>query len=343
MFIVKDEKILVILGVVIIILISIFAGVIITSSNNNEKAFYNVGSSEKEEQEEVKDVKDDEDIQIDESLNDEYEEEEKLEDKEEIIKEEKDSEEKKEEIFEEEKIVEEKKEEPIVKDYFFYYIPHPDDEVLTMGVSIINNIRNYGSANTYLVLYTRGESSGAIKRVNDRLLDEQRATISTDEFVKSRLLEYNDALDYLGVRSNNRFFYDFGDGSVSVNEVKYLISKYENKFDGNVHHKVFSSKDLHPDHSASGKAARYLFDKGDIDFVKLFVSQRYWDTIAYDKQVNISSNNRSNLDKALLSYSVWDPDLSRYSVGFKSVFASFETMLNTNYNRYKLLSRYVMR
>lgn len=48
-----------------------------------------------------------------------------------------------------------------------YFVPHPDDEVLTYSVPIENDLR--AGKKVYLVLLTAGEDSIALRRINERV------------------------------------------------------------------------------------------------------------------------------------------------------------------------------
>jgi hypothetical protein len=135
-----------------------------------------------------------------------------------------------------------------------FYIPHPDDELLSMGVAIADSVKR--GKEVHLVLYTHGYESNALKiingenyckwhkKVHNPKLEGYRKLTEKD-FGKYRVNEFISSAVCLGVKENNIHILNFYEDSVTPYEVKLVMLGFEKQFPEAFHNAV-SYQDEHP-------------------------------------------------------------------------------------------------
>ena len=164
-----------------------------------------------------------------------------------------------------------------------YYVPHQDDETLSMSVDILNNVEQ--GSNVILLLYTRGEGSRALKQLNGLSYSsywkgfhnpqkEGYVPISQEKFVTARTQEFQGAARKLGVAANNVLVHPIN-GALTVDALQEAMLDMEAKYPGALH-KTMSYYDTHSQHAIAGKALRGLLAKNKIKEGLFFVSIDDW-------------------------------------------------------------------
>lgn len=232
------------------------------------------------------------------------------------------------------------------KNTVIYYIPHPDDETLSMGVPILNDLKN--KKNVQMVLFTAGEDSGAINNINSKInryhfIFRKYHIIDRKDMANARLVEFMRASLTLGIKPENLHFEDFRSGKLTETECEQTMLKYEKIFPDSAG-RTTSTFDVNPDHRHLGQALFKLHKKGIIKDAAFFLSPEEWNKTIYGKINNIPiainmknigipiKNNSSNLNlafmSALNSYKLWDPTDTDYAIGYNSVKDYFDSVIH---------------
>lgn len=197
-----------------------------------------------------------------------------------------------------------------------FYSPHADDEVLSMGASILKSIDE--KKEIIVVLLSKGQASSAFSSVNKRLDEVNLPPISLEEFGEARVNEYKESLLQLGVKKDNIFVYNLPDGNFSSHEIEKIMAQFQEKFPNSQHH-TMTYLDPHPDHAAAGQALKNLKDKGILNSAIYHLPIQEFENIEYQEEDRVSFFNRKKYKKALDSYGIWSPNEGFYSIGQNSV------------------------
>ncbi|MBV4419562.1 PIG-L family deacetylase [Clostridium tyrobutyricum] len=225
-----------------------------------------------------------------------------------------------------------------------YYIPHPDDETLSMGIPILNDIKN--KKNVQVVLFTEGEDSGAISNINTKIdryhiIFRKYHVIDRRDMANARVVEFMRASLILGIKPKNIHFENFRSGKLTELECKQTMLKYKKMFPNSAC-RTTSTFDVNPDHRHLGQALFKLHKEGIIKDAAFFLSPEEWDKTIYGKINNIvtpidmkkieepikGSNPNLTLAfvDALNSYNLWNPTDADYAVGYNSVKDYFDNV-----------------
>ncbi|SFI60259.1 PIG-L deacetylase family protein [Thermoflavimicrobium dichotomicum] len=216
-----------------------------------------------------------------------------------------------------------------------YYAPHADDEVLTYGIPIINDIRD--GKNVVLVLLSQGEVSKALHNINRRL----KKKITREEFAKARVREFHRAASILGVKAENQYDYKLKNMDFDHKELQHIILFFEKKYPHAIH-KGMSIYDYHKDHADVGRALLTLKLQGKIQHYVTYASI-YTDRLNKNR---IPSHRISGriihlrtysdaliLDRAIQVYKDWDPENGWYACGYLSVPRQFKLLQYRKYTK----------
>lgn len=175
---------------------------------------------------------------------------------------------------------------PQARSDIYVFIPHADDDVLSMGVFITDQIRA-GNV-VHIVYYTDGAGTGVCSLVNgycaahDKFYGESEA-----QFTAHRDSELYHAVEALGVPESDIEIYvptathvRLHDGTVNVPEMLTMLGQYHSMHP-TATYLTMSWLDGHPDHGSAGIALRELVDNGTIsaDQALFSMARWYW---AYD-------------------------------------------------------------
>lgn len=250
------------------------------------------------------------------------------------------------------------------------YAPHPDDEVLSMGLAMVHYLA--AGWDVHLVSMTRGEAGGPIGSFNGNNAcnwanhpwthnptQEGYQPITPTTLGAARLLESRSALGAAGtvtpnsgVAATGRVYHHEGglpDGfgttsPTAVADAQAVIAGFAAQIPG-AHHRTMSPTDDHPDHAACGQALRNLknADPADIGDAMFFVSRLYWD---YSKNPDVLAENpswfpttsrKSEFDTILRNrvvpcFSAWNPAEGSYAVGYHQVAGQFASNFGSGVN-----------
>lgn len=198
------------------------------------------------------------------------------------------------------------------KNEVIYYIPHPDDEILTFGVSIFAHLQS--GKNVHLVLMTNGEGSIIKKRLG----------MDAKEFGDARKREFEMSAEKLGVPKENLHFLNLGDGKVKQSTMESVMADFERTYP-QASHKTFSWTDPHNDHRVAGKALKSLSDKRIISDARYYV--KHQDTANSPSRLmkdGYKSYYKPFIVASSKVYQLNNPTIGMYGIGYKSVPKSFQ-------------------
>jgi LmbE family N-acetylglucosaminyl deacetylase len=221
----------------------------------------------------------------------------------------------------------------------FFLVPHPDDELLSMGSAIINH-NFYGDNNVHLVLLTGGEQSNVFHIANGEKpcpvhgyihspSNEGYAPFDRQKFKEGKFENFKHVAYMLGVKPQNVHIYDFGDGDVTQEEVEGVIKDLSAKHPKN-RWKSLSYHDNHPDHANSGKALLKLVDEGLVKDARFYAKKSMVESGLWSNTTTTTFKaERTNPDwepyitAGIRAYSDWNPKKGYYHAGKASVSNSF--------------------
>lgn len=241
----------------------------------------------------------------------------------------------------------------------FLYVPHPDDETLSMGLAIVHYLA--AGWDVHMVSMTRGEAGGPIGSFNGNNscnwaahpwthdpVREGYAPITPTSLGAARLLEARSALGAMATitpnpgvtATGNVFHYEgglpdgFGSEPTGVADAEAVISKYTTDYP-TAFHRTMSPTDKHPDHAACGQALRNLKLANPIlAGAMFFVSRLYWDYAAHPEvlaegpQWFPTTARKAEFDAILRNrvvpcFSAWSPAAGSYAIGYHQVSGQF--------------------
>ncbi|QFT90679.1 GlcNAc-PI de-N-acetylase [Bacillus sp. THAF10] len=213
-----------------------------------------------------------------------------------------------------------------------FYVPHADDEVLSMGPAIVKAIDE--SKNIHIILLSEGKASKAIHNINKRLDEEGIDSLNTAEFGQARVQEFKDAVQALGVKESSITILDLPDGKITKEDINELMMRKEKEHHHVIHH-VMSDLDPHSDHAATGEALRQLLHDKVVEHGKFYLPIQEHDKLPYQDSAKASSKQeRQRVLKALDAYGVWEPENKNYSIGQISVPKYFQTARKSFESKY---------
>ncbi|GAM12019.1 PIG-L family deacetylase [Mesobacillus selenatarsenatis] len=211
-----------------------------------------------------------------------------------------------------------------------FYVSHQDDELLTMGSSIVHYVqRGY---DVHLVLLTDGASSKAINTVNKRLNEEAFSPLTVNDFSRARFREFVESAKALGIKRRNMHFEYMRDGATNAGEIEKVIRRFKAEFPA-AEHTAFSYHDDHIDHRNSGLALLNLYNLGMLSETKFYIQnvERHLWPGEYE---DYHSSYDTFIERAILAYSLWDPAYKRYAIGNTSVSYDFKKLLEDPRGKY---------
>lgn len=131
-----------------------------------------------------------------------------------------------------------------------FFVPHQDDETLSMGASIITHLN--AGRNVYVVLVGDGTSTGA----RERMCNEGVACLTPEQVGEARDREFIAATSKLGVNPNNVIFERQKEGMITIESAGAMYEKYiaDPRFGKTASYISMSWLDAHPDHYSLGYA-----------------------------------------------------------------------------------------
>ena len=215
-----------------------------------------------------------------------------------------------------------KEDNPNADSHVVFYVPHQDDEVLTMGSGIISHLSS--GHNVHVVLLTDGGAS----RVREQLGMERSA------FVAARNRELSYALDILGVKRENVYSANIRDGELTIDATKEVIRHFESMYP-NAKHKTYTYTDGHPDHANAGEALRQLTEAGEVTDARYYIRRGEWpEGVGVLMRTLLSDSDAKILRSTAQAYSLVSERRGFYGIGYRSVPKSFDAFLEIPINYY---------
>ncbi|MEH7437948.1 cell wall-binding repeat-containing protein [Neobacillus drentensis] len=230
-----------------------------------------------------------------------------------------------------------------------YIVPHQDDEILTFGVDIRNELTR--GRQVHLILLTKGEDSNARNILNgaiycqihkvyhDPVKEKYKAgSLTPDEFADARTDEYFRASMALGVPKSNIHTEFIPTGKYYGSEIRAIIEQYLNVFP-NADIRTFSWFDEHSAHALLGKTVQGMQEDGVLQRYQA----KYLISINTDRfyrvpkpMVTIMNRIENTSDvqyvrNAILEYKRFEPQNGYYAVGYHSVAVQFDSLWNNPY------------
>lgn len=223
-----------------------------------------------------------------------------------------------------------------------FYVPHQDDETLSMSVDILNHIAV--GWRVIMVLYSDGGASTAINYINGTASStywggihtpstEGYTALTNQQFIDARNNEFIQACLELGVASADIHLEPIGvNESVDLTSMQNLILRYKGLYPGSIH-KAMSYHDTHPVHQVGGQALLNLYNAGQVSNARFYVSRADWSTLTIGSTVTATAAQKTTITHAAHPYSAWLPLLGAYAVGYHSVYDQFGEVLANPQNR----------
>jgi LmbE family N-acetylglucosaminyl deacetylase len=221
-----------------------------------------------------------------------------------------------------------------------YYIPHPDDETLSMGVAIADSV--YKGHEVHLILLSQGFDSEARGIINGKDFckwhkryhypkREGYNPLPYYKFGRLRRQEFMNASVDLGVVKKNIEICNFQNGNFNESDMKNIVLKYEEIYPYS-YHNTTSIYDYNNTHKTTAKVLLELYRSAKIKHVKFYISPDKYRAV---KGSVVSNSHINNLfRKSISDYSTWNPTQSSYAIGYHSVGILFRIA------RKKMISKY---
>ena len=215
-----------------------------------------------------------------------------------------------------------------------YFVPHQDDELLAMGIDIVNSIKS--GFNVHVILCVDGSKSSVKSKLNNGDTctfhnGRHIYNLNARDFVFARDREFIESCVCLGVPVSNIHIYPKrpSDKELSVKTAKNIICRYLSLFNYanikvcTIWHK--NGEKQHIDHKNLGLAVYDLYKFHKIKDVRFFKepyckSKTKFNEVKAQKDIEVKINN------AIAAYSKWEPQNDRYAIGYHSVKKDFDNL-----------------
>jgi hypothetical protein len=145
--------------------------------------------------------------------------------------------------------------------------------------------------------------------------------LTPQQFTAARNREFIASLTNLGVPISHIYFENKPDGGLTVETAESVIVKYVNLFP-NGSYKTMSWQDDHVDHRSLGLALLELYDVGITPDARWYLKRKQWPGQAGLVYGWESDRSGGGVKAANLQYSVWNPKIGRYAIGWQSARSS---------------------
>lgn len=214
-----------------------------------------------------------------------------------------------------------------------FFVPHPDDDTLAMGVSIANHVA--AGRQVHVASISGGGGSGARNNINGNgtaswwgvvhnPAQEDYAPLDLEAFKTARREELRAACGALGVPPANIHLYDLPDGSVTVAAVEAIITADFN-WPGASFKTTSYRWSEHPDHRNCGQALKNRRDANPAvwgDSRWYVFSRALWPTAEPDPATGYETPSSEAVRRRVLNacraYSGWMPRKGHFACGYHS-------------------------
>jgi LmbE family N-acetylglucosaminyl deacetylase len=211
-----------------------------------------------------------------------------------------------------------------MRELCLYLVPHQDDELLTMGLGILRDLRQH---DVHLLLLTDGGATGAVRALNrgglcPKCVNIHRRPVSRDAMMASRMMEFRDSARAMGVASSAVHLANplLPDGALAEDDVLTQLRPLVHRL-GVRHLRCLDpmvGPDQVQDHRVTGRAALRLAEEGTVASLELF-REPYVSSAEHYQTISPEPQERRRLLAALASYRRYSPRHGRYAVGLHSV------------------------
>lgn len=234
-----------------------------------------------------------------------------------------------------------------------FIVPHQDDEILSMGASIIAHLN--AGRDVKVVMVGDGTATGA----RATLCTQKNICLTPGQIGAARDAEFRDAMSRIGVPARNIYFEHKPEGRIDNAVANEVISKYVALFGTNASYITMSWLDTHHDHYnlgyaldarcvPRGKAGATPPQLSDCRFYQsaLYQPATPANVLAnYDRVVTpagayytATGANATRLRNAAAAYGVYNPEIGRYGIGVLSVASQFAYLSTATRSWYHLPS-----
>lgn len=247
-----------------------------------------------------------------------------------------------------------------------YFVPHQDDEILSLGIDIRNELSR--GRKVHIVLMTDGENSEARDLLNGeydreskfaslagvkikcglhnvyhdaRLEGFQFNHLSFEQFSNLRTNEFQRALAALGVPKEDIHIESLHSANINKEGVEEIVKKYIAQYP-NADVRSLSWFDGHPTHSLIGQTIQSMEKSGVIQryqvkfYLSIFTDRFYSIQNPMEVQKVVLENDKDTtlLLNAANEYKKYDPRNGFYAIGYHSVSSQFEALINNPYEHF---------
>jgi LmbE family N-acetylglucosaminyl deacetylase len=241
--------------------------------------------------------------------------------------------------------------------WVIYLDPHPDDEVLTFGVPILNDLR--AGKKVKIVLFSYGEHSFAREVINGKYdkesihywqagqkvycpihhkyhdpKKENYKPMTVETFGKEREKELYRAAKALGIPEEDIEVYHLPNDGFKYRDVEAIVKTYVKKYP-DAEFKTMSRTDAHPDHAMIGKVVDDYYDKHIIkkktNYLSIFTDRMTRKHIQGYKVYLNDKHDKSRILAAINEYKFWNPQKGVFGLGYHGVPTQFNLLQKNIY------------
>jgi putative cell wall-binding protein/LmbE family N-acetylglucosaminyl deacetylase len=206
-------------------------------------------------------------------------------------------------------------------DEAFYFVPHQDDELISMVGGITRDINAGRRVHVYLIF------AGYWTSVKDYLCEDLNRCLTNAQLTASRNAELLTSLERLGVPAGNvHFLYITEEDSDAEEVARAAMGEIMAAAGSGARFRSMSWLDAHPSHYRLGHAVREMCDADRVDDCLFFQSTLYQvhpDALGTRPVVtpvgSVLTAQRPPVSGAVAAYKEDYPTLGRHSVGWRSV------------------------
>lgn len=198
-----------------------------------------------------------------------------------------------------------------------FFIPHQDDETLTLAADIYAHVK--AGRSVMLVMMTKGDASGVLPKFQAG----PYPTMTAAEFDAARDREFVAAVRHLGVPSYRIRWAGLQDGTLTQAEAQPVIDAWMNRYPKGSF-KTLYWQDDHPDHRAISYAMRSHCQVSHSD-CRFFQFRRYWTKYPAPGWY-VPGYSAPAVLAAANEYRLLNPSIGRYAIGSQSVPRDFDAI-----------------
>lgn len=224
-----------------------------------------------------------------------------------------------------------------------YFVPHQDDETLSMSVDIIRHVA--AGRETHIVLFTDGGDTGAryvINGYNENTGQpvtsnwwgsrhdpavEGYTPLTWNDVYDARDKEFKSALGQLGIPPSNIHIVRTTNRTVAGFKATFM--QFINQFPAGTAYKTMSPVDTHEEHRRGAQALWELWRDGFVSDVRFWLSRLDIMNGSTQGQLTAATTTAEykKIEQATRAYRAWNPAAGSFAIGYHSVASQFEALL----------------